>query len=117
MSVSLQAFIETINPALSIDGMMNELMDSYAPFSTSKLIQASSRLPEPGDFERRDRQCFDTHDFAPPADGMFAIMDYGGLDFSEIIEEYYDIIDPLQQKAIDDILEKSDPGDEIYDFF
>lgn len=39
------------------------------------------------------------------------------LDFSEIVEEYYDFIDPLNQKAIDEIIEKSDPGEELYDFF
>jgi hypothetical protein len=39
------------------------------------------------------------------------------LDFSEIVEEYYDFIDPLRQKAIDDVLEKTDPGEEIYDYF
>jgi hypothetical protein len=38
------------------------------------------------------------------------------LDFAEIVEEYYDFIDPLRQKAIDESIERSDPGEEIYDF-
>jgi hypothetical protein len=39
------------------------------------------------------------------------------LDFMEIIEEYYDFIDPLYQKAIDEVLESTDRDDGNYDFF
>jgi hypothetical protein len=35
----------------------------------------------------------------------------------EIIEEYYDFIDPLYQKAIDEVLESTDRDDGNYDFF
>lgn len=37
------------------------------------------------------------------------------LDFSEIVEEYYDMIDPLLQKAIDECVESKHKGDEEID--
>jgi hypothetical protein len=37
------------------------------------------------------------------------------LDFSEIVEEYYDLIDPLHQKSIDECIESKYKGDNVGD--